>query len=641
MYLKRITVEGYRAAAQTTLSCEFKSRFSLILGANGSGKTTINEAIALAHPTRFPWMPPIDASVLGHSPRKIKIEYAYEDEDAKESVFGQQLKSRKIPAPNWENLLERSMGNVRVRRPGASEIISDNMRLVYLPAARNPVDELSRRDTRILLELFRAMDRKSVGSSGLSSLKVEAKVLLESIISNQLIVDVETKIAQNMGRLSMGVSEYHAFVGTQVIDDTYLARVFEMLLAVKDDRDFAKRLQISSLGYVNLLHIAIVLAAIPESNDISQSSVSGAHVGDSGISSERVDDEKPVQTHSFNGENDNSESVLSEYDYEVMLQTGAHSDEPEDLDELKAAYQRIGEAERKSEAEADSFFPEQFHVLVLIEEPEAHLHPQLQYGLIRYLRELANERNDIQVIVTTHSADLAASCEPEDVILVRKNGDGIPIARNLTDIPLEKKIQTSLIEQTRLHLDATRSAALFADRLLLVEGVTEAALLRVLGRVWSGDDQQKAASIDALAILPLGSKVGPWPIRLLATNNFELVTRVAALADTDKRGIPRSAHKPPKWHRELSKSAARFFWSHPTLEPTLVLGNEEIVRKSLGFHPDTVVTPESIDEYFRKHRNRKASFAIRLSHEIEKCIKEGKAVKVPDELCELFSWLFS
>lgn len=164
MYLKKIEVEGYRAAAQTTLTCEFKSRFSLILGANGSGKTTINEAIALAHPVRFPWMSPIDASVLGNSPRRIKVEYAYEDEDAEESVFGQQLKSRKIPAPNWESLLERSMGNVRVRRPGASEIISDNMRLLYLPAARNPVDELSRKDTRILLELLRAMDRKSVGS---------------------------------------------------------------------------------------------------------------------------------------------------------------------------------------------------------------------------------------------------------------------------------------------------------------------------------------------------------------------------------------------------------------------------------------------------------------------------------------------
>lgn len=161
MHLKKITVEGYRAAAQAKMSCEFKSRFSLILGANGSGKTTINEAIALAHPTRFPWMPPIDASVLGNSPRKITVEYAYEKEKSEESVFEKQLKSRQIPAPNWESMLERSMGSVRVRRKTINDVPRDNIRLIHLPAVRNPIDELSRRDTQILLELFRAAERAS------------------------------------------------------------------------------------------------------------------------------------------------------------------------------------------------------------------------------------------------------------------------------------------------------------------------------------------------------------------------------------------------------------------------------------------------------------------------------------------------
>ena len=115
MYLKKITVEGYRAAAQAKISCEFKSRFSLILGANGSGKTTINEAIALAHPIRFPWMPPIDASVLGDSPRRVTVEYAYEKRKSEESIFEKQLKSRQIPAPNWDSILERSLGSVRVQ----------------------------------------------------------------------------------------------------------------------------------------------------------------------------------------------------------------------------------------------------------------------------------------------------------------------------------------------------------------------------------------------------------------------------------------------------------------------------------------------------------------------------------------------
>lgn len=641
MYLKRIVIEGYRAAAQVEVSCEFKGNFSLILGANGSGKTTINEAIALAHPTRYPWMPPVDASVLGDSPRKIMVEYAFEETETRESLLGKQLKSRKVAAPSWDCLLERSMGSVRVKRNHIGEIVVDNLRLLYLPAVRNPVDELSRRDARILLELFRAVERESTGRSGLTSLKTEAKALLEDITNNQLIVDVEKMISENMGRLTMGVSEHHAFVGTQVVDDTYLARVFEMMLALQGDRNLAKRLQISSLGYVNLLHIAILLAGIPD----SKGSIANLETKDTldGVCSDEsvVDDQVDEQLRSSGSEHDVCEIVNDDGEDAVVTLISQSACQEEESAELKAAYERIEETERKAEAEADSFFPELFHVLVLIEEPEAHLHPQLQYGLIRYLRELANERNDIQVIVTTHSADLAAACELEDVIVVRKSSDGIPSARSLIDVPLPRKLKDHLISQTRLHLDATRSAALFADRLLLVEGVTEAAILRVLGKCWANGDVRKLASLDALSILPLGNKVGPWPIRLLATPDYELVTRVAALADTDKHGKPKSAHRPPKWHSELNPSVAKFFWSHPTLEPSLVKGNEEIVRRSLGFAPGTIVTPESVDEYFIEHRNRKGQFAIRLSKEMESCLKEGRPVHLPVDLREMFDWLLS
>lgn len=42
MHLKRIRIEGYRASAAASITCELSGRFSLILGANGAGKTTIN-----------------------------------------------------------------------------------------------------------------------------------------------------------------------------------------------------------------------------------------------------------------------------------------------------------------------------------------------------------------------------------------------------------------------------------------------------------------------------------------------------------------------------------------------------------------------------------------------------------------------
>jgi len=55
-----------------------------------------------------------------------------------------------------------------------------------------------------------------------------------------------------------------------------------------------------------------------------------------------------------------------------------------------------------------------FHLL-LIEEPEAHLHPQLQTRLLRYLSEVADKQS-VQVIVTTHSTVLA-SAVPVDAII--------------------------------------------------------------------------------------------------------------------------------------------------------------------------------------------------------------------------------
>ena len=63
MHLRRVTVEGFRAAASAPLTVEFPGRFSLLVGANGAGKTTINDAIYCAHRERFPRLQPSDSAV--------------------------------------------------------------------------------------------------------------------------------------------------------------------------------------------------------------------------------------------------------------------------------------------------------------------------------------------------------------------------------------------------------------------------------------------------------------------------------------------------------------------------------------------------------------------------------------------------
>jgi len=594
MYLKRIRIEGYRASANSPMTCELGGRFSLIVGANGAGKTTINEGIALAHPRRFPSLAPIDANALGSPPRSVQVEYAYETEESDEGAFGRFRKRQGLGAPKWSRPLERSLGRVRAGTPLESASEYEDIRLVHLPALRNPVDDLSRRDARILLELLRADERRHPETGGLHALRGQAAAMLTAITSHQLVRNVEDRIAQNFRTISGGVQEHHAFVGTQQVDDAYLARVFELLLAMMPERGAAKRLEASSLGYVNLLHIAVTLAGIPDAGT--------APIQDADVS--RVADDAPQ-------------------------------------DPVGDARERLAAADESADADADSFYPQLFHATVLIEEPEAHLHPQLQFGLIRYLRKLVKERPDIQVIVTTHSPELAAACEPEELVVVRRRADGVSVARRVADVPLPGALKTRLFQQTRLHLDATRSSALFGDRVLVVEGVTEATLLRVLGHVWAGDDELRTGFIDSLAILPLGHKVGEWPIRLLAIPGHELVTRVAALADTDRRGDPLPEPSPPTWHGELDSTTARFFWSRPTLEPSLVAGNEALVGEALdearATKPDPI-TAETIDAAFSAQPGMKGEFALTLARVMD---ASHARVTVPAHITEMFDWLYA
>lgn len=608
MYLSSIDVEGYRASALGPVTCQLPGRFSLILGANGSGKTTINEAIVHAHRHRFPRLPPIDAAVLGPPPRAVRVEYAYEADQGKEGALGTALQGSGFAAPSWGRPLERSLRRVRAGLPVGATEGHDNIRLIYLPALRNPVDELSRRDAQVLLELLRAEQLRRPIGGGLPGLRAQAEAMLASLSAHQLVANLEGRIAEQLTTLSGGVRDHHAFIGTQRVDDAYLARVFEVLLATTPARGEARRLEASSLGYVNLLHIAVTLAGIPD-----PSSTSGGAESDGSDSS--------------SGQQDESEGP-------VELTT------PE-TDNVAEARRRLREVSEAAEADQDSFFPELFHATVLIEEPEAHLHPQMQYGLVRYLRRVVDERPDLQVVVTTHSGEFAAASDPSEIVVVRRDANELTVARCLGELPLPPKKRDELFQQTRLHLDASRSAALFGERVLVVEGVTEAALLRVLGRAWASSDTRKIGFIDALPIVPVGHKVGEWPVRLLATRGFELVRRVAALADTDLRDDLLSQPSPPAWHAQLDSGSARFFWSRPTLEPSVVPGNESAVAQALsdiGLEQPASVTSTLVDEIFSgNNRRKKGEFAIALASALESTIA---AVVVPDHIAEMFAWVY-
>ena len=141
-----------------------------------------------------------------------------------------------------------------------------------------------------------------------------------------------------------------------------------------------------------------------------------------------------------------------------------------------------------------------YHNLLLIEEPEAHLHPQLQELVHSFLEDANRNDSNIQIIYTSHSPTLASKIDIENINLIYECGHEkfcLPFS--------EAKLNEDNKKYLQRYLDVTKSQMFFARGILFVEGISEAILIPEMAKALDRPLEKYAVelvNVDSVAFKP-------------------------------------------------------------------------------------------------------------------------------------------
>ncbi|MGT3289618.1 ATP-dependent nuclease [Yersinia enterocolitica] len=113
--------------------------------------------------------------------------------------------------------------------------------------------------------------------------------------------------------------------------------------------------------------------------------------------------------------------------------------------------------------------------LCLIEELEAHLHPQAQLRVIEMLQKVSSNQNT-QIILTTHSTTIGSSIDLDHLIICNGNG-AFPMWRGKTGL------SNGDYKFLQRFLDSTKANLFFSKGVILVEGDAENILIPTVAKL--------------------------------------------------------------------------------------------------------------------------------------------------------------
>ncbi|MFQ9314456.1 MAG: ATP-dependent nuclease [Clostridium perfringens] len=410
MYLSEIKIEGYRVFNDRT-TITLNKGLNLLVGENGSGKSTIIDAIRLL------------LSEDEYSRNGINEEDFYSSKDktvqaGKISIkgkFSDLSEDKKVDYLTWLDkdynaILNIDIHEKRDRRNNFKKVVwggessssifewepLNDIQCVYLPALRDAEKKLranrGSRLARLLLNLSQDEIKEKRKSGELMEIEKDVNEFNNELAKKKDIAKANELINESLENALGNVFgqntkiQFNEFSYERIVESLRL--VFFPGISANEDVAYRNLFE-NSLGYNNLIYLATILAE-------------------------------------FEGLKENYSSPR----------------------------------------------------ILLIEELEAHLHPQVQIKVLKYLEEQAT-KNDIQVIITTHSTTIASATPIRDIISINILKSGKIKITSLDKCNLEEKSERFIDR----WLDTTKSTLLFSKGAILVEGLAEAMLIPKLSEI--------------------------------------------------------------------------------------------------------------------------------------------------------------